>query len=394
MSTPSQRGHLAWAIQNKKVDDGTFNPAASATATANNGDVIAAGWFRHRAETVNIGVNDFYDVLPQEVGGSLFVNSTYKNGSFVAGGGRIYTRLEESLGYLLFAAAGTHSAVAVATATADPLSDVYTNTFAVSTSDETRMPWMALRKFTPAASGQDGATEYFADCKVNMLTLNVPAMGPTMAEFSVIGRKPTVVASEVATGATVNGVANAFESGASLAHSCTGEILLPGFTNSQAAAYIADWSGGKFTSAQIMIANNISQPDQQMVIGAYHPDDLVPLSRAVQLRLIYKWTDPKLYRKLLYNGSTSWSPIVQNSEISIKTASVDNISGETVPYSMKFTAKDVDWTMSPPQLAGNNLLFTEFTGIVRSGNNSGVPAWKIDLVNKKQYTNLSTAAAY
>jgi hypothetical protein len=380
MSTPSQKGHLSWAIQNKKIAGDTFNPVPT------TGDVINDGWFRHRAETVNIGVNDFYDVLPQEVGGSLFVNSTYKNGSFVAGGGRIYTRLEKSLGYLLFAAAGSHSTVAMATATAGGLNDVYTNTFAVS-SDETKMPWLSLRKFTPAASGQTGATEYFADCKVNMLTLNVPAMGPTMAEFSVIGRKPTVVDQEVTSGTD-------FETGASLAHSCTGEILLPGFSGTGGSAYITDWSGGKFTSAQIMIANNISQPDQQMIIGSYHPDDLVPLSRAVQLRLIYKWTDPKLYKKLLYNGGSSWSPVVQNSQISIKTASVNNITGETVPYSMKFTAQDVDWTMAPPQLAGNNLLFTEFTGIVRSGNNPGTPAWKIDLVNKESYDTLNTEAAF
>lgn len=372
MSTSSQRGHIAWAVQNRKVGDSVFN-TATAAATATAGGHLLSQWQRHRAESVNLGVNDFYDVLPQEVGGSLFVNSTYKNGAFVAGGGRIYTRLESSIGYLLYGAAGYASSVTSAGTGGN------THTFAVSTTDETVMPWLALRKFTPAMAGQTGASEYFADCKVNMLTLNVPAMGPTMAEFSVIGRKPTVADAEDVTG-------SAYESGKSLAHSCKGEILLPGFTGTGGSAYIASWSGGKFTSAQIMIANNISQPDQQMIIGSYHPDDLVPLSRSVQLRLIYKWTDPKLYKKLLYNGGSDWSPIVQNSEISIKTASVDNIPGEgNVPYSMTFTAKDVDWTMSPPQLAGNNLLFTEFTGIVRSGNNPGTPAWKIDLVNDAEY---------
>ena len=369
MSTSAQRGHIAWAVQNRKVGEDTFNPATgTATATA-SGHLIAADWQRHRAESVNLGVNDFYDVLPQEVGGSLFVNSSYKNGAFVAGGARIYTRLENSIGYLLYGAAGYASSVTSAGTGGN------THTFAVSTTDETTMPWLALRKYTPASANSTGASEYFADCKVNMLTLNVPAMGPTMAEFSVIGRKPTVSDTEDTTG-------SAYESGTSLAHSCQGQILLPDFNSN-----ITNWSGGKFTSAQVMIANNISQPDQQMVIGSYHPDDLVPLSRSVQLRLIYKWEDPKLYKKLLYNGGSSWSPIVQRSEISIKTASVNNIPSEgNVPYSMTFTAKDVDWTMSPPQLAGNNLLFTEFTGIVKGGNYSGVPTWKIDLVNNATYT--------
>ena len=142
-----------------------------------------------------------------------------------------------------------------------------------------------------------------------------------------------------------------------------------------------------------MIANNISQPDQQMIIGSYHPDDLVPLSRAVQLRLIYKWQDPKLYKKLYYGGGSGndvqWSPVVGNSPISVKSTSVTNIAGASVPYSFEFVAGDVDWTMTPPQLAGNNLLFCEFTGIVKGGNNPGTPAWYIDLVNMNDYSELT-----
>jgi hypothetical protein len=361
MSTPSQRGHIAWAVQSAKVGDGTF--AA--------GDYDSK-WQRHRAESVNLGVNDFYDVLPQEVGGTLFANSSYKNGAFVAGGARIYSRLQSSIGHLLYGAAGYATAATAATG-------VGRNTrFMVKKEDETLMPWMALRKYTPAAQAASGLTEYFIDCKVNMLTINVPAMGPTMMEFAVIGRKPINAQDESATGSS-------YESGAGLAHSCKGEIELDAFDGQ--AGDVLGTTGGKFTSAQIMIANNISQPDQQMVIGSYHPDDLVPLSRSVQIRMIYKWTDAKLYKKLYYNGGTDWSPIVGNSKVRIKTASVDKISTtETNPYSMEFVAPDVDWTMAPPQLAGNNLLFTEFTGIVKGGNLNSA-TWWIDLFNTTDYTS-------
>ena len=372
MSVSSQRGHIAWAVQTQKA--GT----ATGFATGN----ISTDWQRHRAESVTLGVNDLYDVLPLEVGGSLFVNSSYKNGAFVAGGARLFSRLQGTIGYLIHGAAGKASQAATGNGTTVP----YKTRFEVNPSDETQMPWMALRKFTPASQGATGITEYFIDCRLNMLTISVPAMGPVMMEFMVVGRKPELDDGEGVTQADI-----AFESGTSLAHGCKGEITLSGFTgNSLPFLSAAD---GKFTSAQIMIANNISQPDQQMIIGSYHPDDLVPLSRAVQLRLIYKWQDPKLYKKLYYGGGSGndvqWSPVVGNSPISVKSTSVTNIAGASVPYSFEFVAGDVDWTMTPPQLAGNNLLFCEFTGIVKGGNNPGTPAWYIDLVNMNDYSELT-----
>ena len=134
-----------------------------------------------------------------------------------------------------------------------------------------------------------------------------------------------------------------------------------------------------------------------MIIGSYHPDDLVPLSRAVQIRLIYKWQDPKLYKQLYYNGSNgtsganiSWSPVVGNSPVTISSTSVTNIPGASVPYSFTFYAADCDWTMTPPQLAGNNLLFCEVTGIVKGGNNgTSTPTWYIDVVNNADYSSLT-----
>lgn len=379
MSVSSQRGHIAWAVQSGKFG------AATGVATG----ALSSSWQRHRAESVTLGVNDLYDVLPLEVGGSLFVNSSYKNGAFVAGGARLFSRLQATIGYLIHGAAG------LATQPASGSGWIKTR-FAVDPTDETKMPWMALRKYTPASTGATGMTEYFMDCRLNMLTISVPAMGPVMMEFSVVGRKPELDDGETSTGAT-SGVSGsvaddiAFENGTGLAHGCKGVITLAEFTG--AGKPFVDSTAGKFTSAQIMIANNISQPDQQMIIGSYHPDDLVPLSRAVQIRLIYKWEDPKLYKKLYYAGGTGanvqWSPVVGNSSISIKSTSVTNISDAAgVPYSFEFVAGDVDWTMTPPQLAGNNLLFCEFTGIVKGGNTNNA-TWYIDVVNNHEYSDLT-----
>ena len=374
MSVSSQRGHIAWAIQQAK-----FGSASAVAATG----FSTTGWHRHRAESVSLGVNDLYDVLPLEVGGSLFVNSSDKNGAFVAGGARLFSRLQGSIGYLLHGVGGL-----IETQITGNSTTAYKTRFSVDPTDETIMPWIAMRKYTPS-SNATGATEYFLDCRVNMLTISVPAMGPVMMEFMVVGRKPELDDGETSTAANVAADV-AFESGVGLSHGCKGTIALSAFTGG--GLPFATSADGKFTSAQIMIANNISQPDQQMVIGSYHPDDLVPLSRSVQVKLIYKWEDPKLYKKLYYNGGTGaniqWSPIVGTSPVEISSTSVANISGLiATPYSFKFYAGDVDWTMTPPQLAGNNLLFCEFTGIVKGGN-SADPAWYIDLVNSTSYSDL------
>lgn len=380
MSVSSQRGHIAWAIQTGKL--------GSATGIASGN--LSTDWQRHRAESVSLGVNDLYDVLPLEVGGSLFVNSSYKNGAFVAGGARLFSRLQGTIGYLIHGTAGEKTTVPGA-ATGNGTTIPYSTRFQVKPTDETQMPWMALRKFTPAQQGATGMTEYFMDCRVNMLTISVPAMGPVMMEFTVIGRKPELDDGETSTNASIADDV-AFENGIGLAHGCKGEITLTNFQASN--IFGAAGASGKFTSAQIMIANNISQPDQQMIIGSYHPDDLTPLSRAVQIRLIYKWQDPKLYKKLYYAGgagqNVQWSPVVGNSEVKIKSTSVTDIAGTSPakPYSFEFVAGDVDWTMTPPQLAGNNLLFCEFTGIVKGGN-SADPTWYIDLVNMNDYSDIA-----
>ena len=385
MSVSSQRGHIAWAIQKGKV--GSLSATGFDPVTGSSGH-LTTNWQKHRAESVTLGINELYDVLPLEVGGSLFVNSSYKNGAFVAGGARMFSRLESTFGYLLYALAGEAVAQTGAGATG---SGWKTTRFQVKPTDETVMPWLALRKFTPASSGASGLSEYFVDCRVNMMTISVPAMGPAMIEFSVIGRMPEA-ANVAATGDGSATGDSGFENGTSLSHGCKGVITLEDFQGS--GLPFATNADGKFTSAQIMIANNISQPDQQMIIGSYHPDDLTPLSRAVQIKLVYKWQDPKLYKKLYYGGSAdttniNWSPVVGNSPVTISSSSVTNIPSASVPYSFSFRAEDCDWTMTPPQLAGNNLLFCELTGIVKGGNNgTSTPTWYIDVVNNADYTTI------
>lgn len=357
MSVSTQRGHLAWVVQSAKIGSGTFTPGSYT-------------WQRHRVESMDLGVDEFVDALPQEVGGTLFIASTYKNGAFVSGQANLFSRMQSSIGQILYAAAGTKAA------TAGTGTNATRNRFYVNPSDESALKWLAFRKYTPDSTGTAGITEYLYDARVNGLTINVPTMGPAQMQVAFMGRKVLSADNESATGST-------YEDGSGLGLSCAGSISLPGFTT----AIGGGWAG-KFTSAQITLANNISQPQQEMIIGEYHPDDFTTLSRGASVSLVYKWEDPKLFKQIVYNGTAgSWSPVIPTSAVQIKVASANNITGKSVPYSMEFNAPYVDWSISKPMLAGNNLLMVQVTGMVK-GTTDTTPSWYIDLVNAADYSSL------
>ncbi len=358
MSISTQRGHLAWSVQSAKIADNTFVP----------GDYT---WQKHRVESMDIGVQEFNDALPPEVGGTLFVNSTFKNGAFVGGQMNLYQRMQKSIGHLLFAAAGAKAATA-GTGTA-----ATRNRFYVSQADESFLQWLALRKYTPSTVATAGLSEYLYDCRVATMALNIPAMGASSMQVGILGRKPLSVDNESTTG-------DSYEDGTGIGLSCQGSVTLPGF----ATAIGGGWAG-KFTSAQVLLANNISQPQSEMVIGSRHPDDFTTLSRGATVQLIYKWEDPALYKELFYDGTAGdWSPVIGSSAVRIKTASANNIPTKSVPYSLEFGADNVDWTMSSPVLAGANLLMTQLTGVVKGTSDGIMPSWWIDLVNASSYVGL------
>lgn len=357
MSVSTQRGHIAFAHQGAKVGDSAFTPANYT-------------WYRHRALTADVGVAEMNDALPPEVGGSLYISSTYSNGAFVAGGMSVAARLAGSLGYLLFSALGKK------TVTASSGAQSQITRFSTDSSDEQKLGWLALRKYTPGPNGSDGLTEYLYDCRATAMTLNMSPMGPMTAEFGFVGRKPYSVDNE-----PLAGVLGAFEDGTSLGMSKNGLIQIPGLD-------ITSNTDGAFTAAQIIISNGVSQPQQEMIIGSSHPDDFVALTRSVAIRLVYKWKDPTLYKLLYYNGSAgNWSPQIKTSSVLIRSQSDNLVPGFSNPYKMEFNAPNVDWEMGVPRLLPGNVLQVEMTGLVK-GTVSALPTAYIDLHNSENYSAL------
>lgn len=361
MTTSAQRGHFAFAVQSAKIGSGAYTPGSQT-------------WYKHKTVGVDFAVVDAIDALPLEVGGGLFVSSTYKNGAWLQGSASFEVRLKEAIGPLIYGAAGDLTTIAAVPGTTPKI-----NRFRVNPTDDTDLPWMSMRKYTPGNAGNDGLTEYGVDCRVAALRILVPQMGTLKMEAAFVGRKPIAMDTEDTTG-TGN------EDGESLALSCMGSVNLPGFASELPGNSAL---GGKFTGAEIILANQFTQPQQEMIIGAYHPDDFMVLSRSAMVRLIYKWEDKELYTKLYYGAPVSsqrpWTPIIQKSAVDIVSASAGDVATYTDPFQFKFTAPNVEWQMSPVTLAPAQMVQVELIGTVVQAA-GGTPTWQIDLQNDAAYT--------
>lgn len=64
-------------------------------------------WYRHRASVMDLGVLDGQQVGPLEIGGGPFPTFPYKSGYAVGGGVTFQPRLENTVGWLLYAALGS-----------------------------------------------------------------------------------------------------------------------------------------------------------------------------------------------------------------------------------------------------------------------------------------------
>ena len=194
------------------------------------------------------------------------------------------------------------------------------------------------------------------------------AMGILTAECAVVGRKPLWDDSEDTTG-------TGFEDSTSLAMSCKTTVSLPGFSTPLGSA-----TGGKFTGAQITIANGTTTPQQEMILGSYPPDTFLPLSRSVSLRLIYKWKDSALYKHLWQQAAASpqthvdneWKPNVVSGAVEITSTAVNNAPVGSHPYRLVFHSDNVDWTISSPMLAPGQMVQAELTGVVKAAT---TPWW-------------------
>ena len=251
--------------------------------------------------------------------------------------------------------------------------------FSPDPTDDTALPWLALRKVIPGDSAGGYQEEFHYDCRVAALSITIPQMGMMTHELAFVGRVPKWIDGKPATGSTVGAFGADFESAASVGQSAEGSISLPGFTSDELP------EGGQFTSAQVILANQLSTPQEEMIVGSYNPYDLTPLSRGALVRLVYRWKDASLYRAmhmLAADGVThirDWNPMTKSSDVHVISQSQAVVPTFANKYKFDFYSPGCDWVMSPVMLAPRKLLQVELIGTVKQAN--GVPTWQIEQWN-------------
>ena len=218
--------------------------------------------------------------------------------------------------------------------------------------DPTSIPWVSMRKKVP---GTTSYGEIGLDCKMAGARINFPQNGLVQARMDGVGREPSFEE-----GGTVDAWVwwDAFEDYQSVPVTCKvgGFMKLPSFSGTALP----------ITNVVASFGNNLTTPQQEMIIGSPYPDDFAILSRALTLQATLKWQDQSLYKKIFYGALTAWDPQPFTSDFQTKTVSPGFIPGSTtVDYSIQIDAPLVQWNVNGPiMLEGGNMLSLQLVGQV------------------------------
>lgn len=345
MSVPAQGGLFGFALQAAKVGRG-------GTFTVGN-----YTWYKVRAPRISIGAIQDQQVFPPEVGGIIVPTGAYKQARFFAGDVDLLPRLEESIGVLLAATMGNVSSVTGVDADGEAVTGLHTHIFNFDPTTSYELPWLAIRRSVPGATAGDTHGEMGYDCKVANLRLTVPQMGKVAARFTMIGRD--FAFDDASTWTWENAE---FESHDSTPDVGRGTFKIGGVEY-------------PLVGAVIDMVNGLTSPRDEMIIGDFAPDDFVPLTRAMVIRIVYKWEDPELFRKI-YTGTadgTTWNslPFTVDTDSDHAFEAVFETPGDvdsttpSSPYRLRVRANRVTWAPEGPvELRGGSIVQQQFVGTV------------------------------
>jgi hypothetical protein len=373
MSIPSQGVNIAFATQNKKSNE--------------VGYVAPTNWYQTRSNRITFGAKQMDEMFPFQLGSEITPPGVFKAGVYGKGEIDLIVHLEHFIGHILRGVFGSVTTVedakwdnaTNAPETTGDTPGVNTHTFKFDPAGSHILPWMGMRMKVPGLSSAQVYGEQAVDGKIDALRINIPAAGLITATVSLCSR---IVTFPLAT--TVNGwaYANGYEDANSAAHAGTGSFLIGGVKY-------------PITSLSIDVINNLTKPEQEMVVGSYFPDDFVPLSRMIRLSMMYKWENPTLYKKIMagQDTNTDWDTMPFIQDTSGVTKAVDatffsqgNIPGSTERNMLKFIGNRVAWQLERGGLefAPQNIIMVPFSATLLTPA-TGQDYASISVVNAATY---------
>ena len=331
MTVPAQSGVFSFTLQSRQLnDDITFQP-----------DMF--DWYRTRAPRIGLGTIQNQEVFPLETGGPIVPTGAYKAGQYGGGDVELIPRAENVLGILLYAALG--NVQSYSDQVYDPSSGgktvgtpdstgVNTHIFRFNPSTSFFLPWLACRKFVPGATTAENYGEVYQDAMVGNFRLDIRSSGLLGASLSIQNRAVTYPSVSDVNAWTY---ANSTEDSTSAPLSNNGSLTIGG-------------EEYPITQMTVELANQLTTPQQEMVVGSNHPDSFVPLSRSLTIRIVVKWNNPDLYRQIL-TGSTIgevWdtAPFIVDTSGDVEAFNAtfyapNNIGSTSYPYMLAITANRI-----------------------------------------------------
>lgn len=361
MTVTASNAVFSFAPQANKIADGTFNIASHT-------------WYRHRGARVQMGTVQNQQPFPQEIGGLIVPTGMFKDGAYFAGSADVFPRLESTFGWLLYATMGNVSSVA------GPEAGTYEHIFRYDPADTASQPWLAARVSIPGSAVGEELGEAGYDCKIANMTITAPAAGPLSTTVGLVGRVPIY---DIGHSWTYD---NAYENTDSVPMSGGGYMKLGGVEY-------------PIMGAEITVSNNLTSPQDERIVGSYHPDDFVALNRVLAIRFAYKYKNPDL-TMLSYGAATdasTWNPLPYTVEtvgadpgVDIKFNAAANIGATATPYSWAIRASRA--TISPegpPMLQGGQMVTQMYTLLVQEPL-SGEDYAQLRLINGEANYNWPT----
>jgi len=314
---------------------------------------LATNWYKHKAVQVETGAQQEVRQFPQEVGGGFHPTGAYKRMGFAAGQVIMHPRLQDVIGWLLYAAVGDLSTIADT-----PEASMYRHQY-TPPADFCDMPWLSVRKEIPAGCdvGTENLGEILKDCRVSGLRFAVEAGGLAQCAATFVGREPSLSETGVDTWTWTNA---AYEDKEGVPTAAASDQVTVGGTTMVATNIVID------------IQNQFTTPDEELIIGSYYPDDMILQQQTMQVRWTYKWNDPDLYKSIVTGANTEsggdidWSPTVHTSAFLSKFKTPGNATGMSNPWAIEFYAPEMVWQAAgSPRLVGGGWLSLEYQGIAQ-----------------------------
>jgi hypothetical protein len=346
MAVGAITGAIGWALQSAKA-----TPACP------------EHFYWHKAREVTIQPVPQQGVFDPEVGGSLLPSGAYKAGVWVAGEMDIYPRIGGSILPLLYSLAGSYNKAGGAAPFTYTLPDGGIDAGNPNT-------WLTFRRIIPTTGNSYGET--FQDCRVTGFSITAQPGNPLTARVQVLGisAAPTDNPSGAGwspTGATPdNGGYESF-------------TFVPITTK---VSGNTSWPTGMTAprELQINVALGTQQPQREMVVGSYFPDDLTPLSRSVTLATTVNWKNKTLYDSIQYKVDGSFNPEIFVSPITVEFLTPGTVLAGPTEGVLGFNAVNVTWQATPIGLRGGDVVAMRLQGSVIDNAGLGVD-WKFMVKN-------------